>query len=130
MKGTFWLADTVESNPLPWIVSAKVPCCSSQARTQREQTMHLVASKVKYGLLVSFSPVRWFAALATVAHFAQSHDARHVLQFAVPVGGTGQAVKGMVGDIEFHHAAANVGNLLVLRGDFYMPCATGVVQEA
>ena len=47
MKDTFWLADTVESKPRPWMVSASVPCCSSQARTQREQTMHLLASKVK-----------------------------------------------------------------------------------
>src|ERR1700722_972387 len=61
MKGTFWLADTVESKPRPWMVNAKVPCCSSQARTQREQTMHLLASKVKYGLLVSFSAIRWLA---------------------------------------------------------------------
>jgi hypothetical protein len=29
------------------MVSAKVPCTSSQARTQREQTMHLLGSKVK-----------------------------------------------------------------------------------
>src|ERR1700730_500691 len=47
MKGTYWLADTVDSKPRFWMVSAKVPCCSSQARTQREQTMHLLASKVK-----------------------------------------------------------------------------------
>src|SRR5271154_1084756 len=38
---------TLESKPRPWMVSAKVPCTSSQARTQREQTMHLEASKVK-----------------------------------------------------------------------------------
>ena len=47
MKDTSWLADTVESKPRPWMVSASVPCCSSQARTQREQTMHLLGSKVK-----------------------------------------------------------------------------------
>jgi hypothetical protein len=32
------------SNPRPSIVRAKVPCTSSQARTQREQTMHLAGS--------------------------------------------------------------------------------------
>src|ERR1700712_1381276 len=32
--------DTLESNPRPSMVSAKVPCTSSQARTQRLQTMH------------------------------------------------------------------------------------------
>ena len=32
------------SKPRPLIVSAKVPCVSSQARTQRLQTMHLAGS--------------------------------------------------------------------------------------
>src|SRR3954468_9234061 len=35
------------SNPRPSSVRAKVPCTSSQARTQREQAMHLLASKSK-----------------------------------------------------------------------------------
>ncbi len=38
---------TREPKPRPSMVSAKVPCTSSQARTQREQTMHLEDSKVK-----------------------------------------------------------------------------------
>ena len=42
---------TLESSPRPRMLSAKVPWTSSQARTQREQTMHLDESKVKYGLL-------------------------------------------------------------------------------
>ena len=54
MNDTFWLGATVESKPRFWMVSASVPCCSSQARTQREHTMHLLGSKVKYGLLSSF----------------------------------------------------------------------------
>src|SRR5215510_16268470 len=36
--------DTRLSKPRPAIVSAKVPWTSSQARTQREQTMHLDGS--------------------------------------------------------------------------------------
>ena len=32
------------SKPRPVMVSAKVPCTSSQARTQRLQTMHLAGS--------------------------------------------------------------------------------------
>ena len=40
-------AETMLSKPRPSIVSAKVPCTSSQARTQREQTMHLAGSKAK-----------------------------------------------------------------------------------
>ena len=54
-------ADTLESNPRPEIVSANVPCTSLQARTQREQAMHLLSSKEKYGLLSSVAPSRWFA---------------------------------------------------------------------
>ena len=36
--------DTTESKPRPAIVSAKVPCTSSHARTQREHTMHFDGS--------------------------------------------------------------------------------------
>ena len=36
--------ETRLSKPRPEIVSAKVPCTSSQARTQREQTMHFEGS--------------------------------------------------------------------------------------
>src|SRR6516225_9070320 len=36
--------DTTESNPRPAMVSANVPCTSSQGRTQREQTMHFDGS--------------------------------------------------------------------------------------
>ena len=47
MNGWLWPGDTFESKPRPAMVSAKVPCTSSQARTQREQTMHLAGSNVK-----------------------------------------------------------------------------------
>jgi len=40
-------------------------------------------------------------------------------QFAVPIGRTGQAVERMVGDIQFHDAAPDVGELLVLRRDLH-----------
>ena len=40
-------AETFEPNPRPSMVSANVPCTSSHARTQREQTMHLEGSKSK-----------------------------------------------------------------------------------
>src|SRR5690606_40577377 len=49
MKSSLWPAATRESKPRPLIVSAKVPCVSSQARTQRLQTMHLAGSKLKIG---------------------------------------------------------------------------------
>src|SRR3989442_4271329 len=40
-------ADTFDPNPRPSIVSANVPCTSSQARTHREHTMHFDGSKLK-----------------------------------------------------------------------------------
>jgi hypothetical protein len=46
-KLSFWLAATRESKPRPSIVSANVPCVSSQARTQRLHTMHFDESNVK-----------------------------------------------------------------------------------
>src|SRR5437762_3264319 len=61
MNGSSWLAATFEPKPRPAIVRAKVPCTSSQARTQREQTMHLDGSKVKYGLDSSHGSSRWLS---------------------------------------------------------------------
>ncbi len=54
-------ADTFDSKPRPSIVSANVPWISSQARTHREQAMHLDGSKSKYGLLSSTTASRWFS---------------------------------------------------------------------
>src|SRR3954466_8315992 len=53
--------EILDSKPRPLTVRAKVPCTSSQARTQREQTMHFEGSKVKYGLLSSLGSCRWLA---------------------------------------------------------------------
>ena len=61
MKSCFWPGDTIDAKPRPSIVRANVPCVSSQARTQREQTMHFAGSNVKYGFEVSFSAFRWFS---------------------------------------------------------------------
>src|SRR5512145_2322803 len=54
-NGSFWLAATRDANPRPSIVSANVPWVSSQARTQREQTMQRFGSNAKYGLLASIA---------------------------------------------------------------------------
>ena len=43
-KSSCMPGDTRLSKPRPSMVSAKVPCTSSQARTQREQTMHFDGS--------------------------------------------------------------------------------------
>ncbi|MNT00191.1 hypothetical protein D3C72_1346150 [compost metagenome] len=50
-------------------------------------------------------------AVVAVAHVAQAHDPGHVLQFAVAVGRTGQAVQRMVRDVQLHHAAPKVVQL-------------------
>src|SRR5262245_26444533 len=60
-NGSFMPAETWLANPRASIVSANVPCTSSQARTQREHTMHFEGSKVKYGLDSSLVRPRWFS---------------------------------------------------------------------
>ena len=46
-----------------------------------------------------------------VAHVAQADHAGHVLQFAIAIGRTGQAVERMVGDIKLHHPLADLLDL-------------------
>src|SRR5262252_9417086 len=60
-KFSFMPAETWLAKPRSSMVSANVPCTSSQARTQREQTMHFEGSKVKYGFDSSFVWPRWFS---------------------------------------------------------------------
>ena len=54
-------AATREPKPRPSMVSAKVPCTCSHARTQREHTMHFDESNVKYGFDWSLPNSRWFS---------------------------------------------------------------------
>ena len=54
-----------------------------------------------------------------VAHFAQSYRAGHGLQFAVAVGRAGQAIERMVGDVQLHHIAPQVGEPGRLRAHFH-----------
>ena len=65
-----------EAKPRPSMVSAKVPCTSSQARTQREQTMHFAGSNWKYGLEPSTGDVQMVGAVVAVAHLAQRRPRR------------------------------------------------------
>ena len=58
-------------------------------------------------------------ALVAVAHLAQADDAGHVLQFAMSIGGARQAIERVIGNVQFHHAAAHIGELLVLGGDLH-----------
>ena len=52
-----------------------------------------------------------------VAHVAQADAAGHVLEFAVAVGRAGQAVERVVGDVEFHHPAAQFAQAVGLGAD-------------
>ena len=64
----------------------------------------------------------------TVAHFAQTHRASHILQFAVAIGWTGQAIQRMVGDIQLHNITAQFRQLAGLGGNghaFCYRCGTG-----
>ncbi len=45
------------------------------------------------------------AIAVAVAHLAQTNRARHVLQLTIAVGGTGQAVERVIGNVQLHHAA-------------------------
>ena len=112
------------------IVSANVPCISSQARTQREQTMHLVGSKSKYGLDVSFAR-RGGSRPRSRTDLAQADHARHVLQFAVAVGRAGEAVERVVGDVELHDVLDGVSRAFASASrDLHAVGRPGVVHEA
>ena len=50
-----------------------------------------------------------------IAHFTQPHGTGHVLQLAVAVGGTGQAIERMVRDVELHHVAPHACHFFGLR---------------
>ena len=43
--------------------------------------------------------------MIAVAHIAEALRARLFLQFPIAIGGTGQAIKGMVGDTQLHDTA-------------------------
>jgi hypothetical protein len=53
--------------------------------------------------------------LIAIADLAQADGAGHVLQLAIAVGGASQAVQRVVGDVQLHDAAAQLGELLRLR---------------
>ncbi|MGY4486897.1 hypothetical protein ACVWWR_006088 [Bradyrhizobium sp. LM3.2] len=59
-------------------------------------------------------------ALIAVTHVAQADGTGHVLQLAVAVGAAGEAIERMVGDVELHHALAQL----------LQPFALGVHDEA
>ena len=58
-------------------------------------------------------------AFVTVAHLAQAYFTGGVLQLTVAVGGAGEAVEGVIGDIQLHHIATQVGDFFGLRVDHH-----------
>src|SRR5690606_302474 len=58
-------------------------------------------------------------AVEAVANLAQTHRARHVLQFAIAIGGAGQAIERVIGDVEFHDIAAQLRERGRLRPDLH-----------
>ncbi len=95
---------------------------------QREGALHLLAGphaaraddalggiEREIGVGQVLLGVEMVGALIAVAHLAQADRARHVLQLAIAVGGAGQAVERVVGDVELHHALAQLGEAIRLR---------------
>ncbi len=62
-----------------------------------------VEAEIQGGVVLGL--IQMMGAVVAVAHGPQAHRAGHVLKFAIAVGGAGQAIQGMVGDVEFHDVA-------------------------
>ncbi len=105
---------------------------SARADGQREGALHLLAGphtarahdafgrivgEIGIGLVFRVGQV--VVAGITVAHLAQADRARHVLQLAIAVRAAGQAIERMVGDVELHHAAAQLLQPLRLRAHLH-----------
>ncbi len=72
-----------------------------------DDALRRIEGEVRVGFVLL--GLQMVGAVIAVAHFAQADRARHVLQLAIAVGGAGQAVERMIGDVELHHAAAQLG---------------------
>ncbi len=69
----------------------------------------VLGRKQRIGATVLLFGIDMIGPVVAVAHLAQAHHARHVLQLAVTVGRAGEAIERMIGDVQFHHAAAYLG---------------------
>ena len=111
---------------------------SAPVNRQREGALHFLAradasrahdafrrieSEIRIRLILL--RVQMIGAVAVaIAHFAQADRARHVLQLAIAVGGTGQAVERMIGNVQLHHAAPQSRERGTLGAHFH-PGANG-----
>jgi hypothetical protein len=82
-------------------------------------TMHFEA-EIGVGFVLFFG--KMVGAVITVAHITQPDVARLRLQFAIAIGGAGEAIKRMIGDIKLHHAFAERLQPLGLGVDNHARC--------
>ena len=71
--------------------------------------------KIKIRITGVFHSGEMTATFKSVTHFSQPDFASHVLQFAVTVCRTGQAVEWMIRDIKFQHVFSQSGDAFILR---------------
>src|SRR5262249_44931442 len=93
MKGLSWLAETLESNPRAWVVGADRPFCLANAPHAGGADDALGRMEGKMGVVGVLPGFEVIPPIVAVASLAKPHDARHVLQLAMSVGGTGEAVE-------------------------------------
>ena len=92
---------------------------SAPGNRQREGPLHLLAGahaarahdafgriigEIRIGLVLA--RIGMLVAGIAIAHVAQADGAGHVLQLAVAIGGAGQAIQRVIGDVELHHPFA------------------------
>jgi hypothetical protein len=63
--------------------------------------------------------VEMILTIETVAHVSQADGAGHVLQLAIAVRRAGQAIQGVVGNIQFHYVASEACDRFGLRADLH-----------
>ena len=57
-------------------------------------------------------------AFIAIAHISQANGPGHILQFAIAIGGTGEAIERMVRDIKFHDTTAEIAEAIRLGFHF------------
>src|SRR4029077_6265591 len=81
---------------------------------------HPVVVAAAIGLVIEGLGEHVVLALIAITNIAQANRGGHVLQFAVAIGGAGQTIQRMVGDVQLHHTLANL----------FQPVGLGVDHEA
>ena len=133
--------DTRLSKPRPSMVSAKVPCTSSQARTQREQTMHLrrVVGEIGVGFVAGDvvdvqRAVAWRDVVAAVGSRSglrvRPTGLHDLVELASPFGAQARGNRSDGRRRRAPSRPCGCGRAARSASCTTMPSATGVVQEA